>query len=129
MAFQMSRARDKVRVDYQEMSDFLERMPPPSGGHLEGGGKSIARENQEKLSANTVSLHGVHRYPEWSFQLNGYRQDWTQIKEYRPKGLDPHFVDRTFSEYAHEREQLKRLFERIRPQRQRPRRGLSDGSI
>ena len=127
LSLHLSTARETVKTNYAEMSAFLDRMPAPDGGMVEAAGKSISRENQSKLSEGSQLINGGFRYPEWCFSASEYRENWTEVTEYRPSGSNPHFVETTLAKYSLERVRLKRVFESLKPQRLRPIRGLTHG--
>ncbi|MBI3785026.1 MAG: VWA domain-containing protein [Deltaproteobacteria bacterium] len=66
-------------------------------------------------------------YDEWDFHITDYRQRWCRLLEISLQGDSGEFFNRTLSDYAAIIPEVRRQFQRIRPEMYRVVRGLEDG--
>ncbi len=66
-------------------------------------------------------------YDEWDYHIGDYRQRWCRLHEVPVEGDSGAFFNRTLSEYASVIPEVRRQFQRIRPEMYRVVRGLEDG--
>src|SRR5207248_10768588 len=66
-------------------------------------------------------------YDEWDYHIADYRQAWCRLREVAVDGDSGEFFNRTLSEYATVLPEVRRQFQRIRPEMYRTVRGLEDG--
>jgi len=66
-------------------------------------------------------------YDEWDYQIADYRQRWCRLLEMTVEGDSGEFFNHTLLEYAPLIPEVRRQFQRIRPEMYRTVRGLEDG--
>ncbi len=66
-------------------------------------------------------------YDEWDYHIGDYRQRWCRLLELTVDGDAGEFFNQTLSEYAGLIPEVRRQFQRIRPEMYRTIRGLEDG--
>ncbi len=66
-------------------------------------------------------------YDEWDFHIDDYRQRWCRLREIAVDGDAGEFFNRTLAEYAQLIPEVRRQFQRIRPEMYRIIKGLEDG--
>jgi len=66
-------------------------------------------------------------YDEWDYHISDYRQRWCRLREMALEGDAGEFFNRTLSDYAGLIPEVRRQFQRIRPEMYRTVRGLEDG--
>jgi len=66
-------------------------------------------------------------YDEWDYHISDYRQRWCRLREVSVEGDDGEFFTRTLSDYSRLIPEVRRQFQRIRPEMYRTVRGLEDG--
>jgi len=66
-------------------------------------------------------------YDEWDYHISDYRQRWCRLREVPVEGDSGEFFNRTLVEYASVIPEVRRQFQRIRPEMYRVVRGLEDG--
>jgi hypothetical protein len=66
-------------------------------------------------------------YDEWDYHIGDYRQRWCRLREVPVEGDSGEFFNRTLTEYARLIPEVRRQFQRIRPEMYRTVRGLEDG--
>jgi nitric oxide reductase NorD protein len=66
-------------------------------------------------------------YDEWDYQINDYRQRWCRLREVAVEDDAGEFFNRTLLDYAQLIPEVRRQFQRIRPEMYRTIKGLEDG--
>ncbi|MFI5397361.1 MAG: VWA domain-containing protein [Candidatus Binatia bacterium] len=66
-------------------------------------------------------------YDEWDYHIGDYRQRWCCLREVAVDGDSGEFFNRTLADYAGLIPEVRRQFQRIRPEMYRTVRGLEDG--
>jgi len=66
-------------------------------------------------------------YDEWDYHISDYRQRWCRLLELAVDGDSGEFYNQALSDYAHLIPEIRRQFQRIRPEMYRVVRGLEDG--
>jgi nitric oxide reductase NorD protein len=66
-------------------------------------------------------------YDEWDYHIGDYRQRWCRLREVPVDGDSGEFFNHTLAEYASLIPDVRRQFQRIRPEMYRTVRGLEDG--
>jgi hypothetical protein len=66
-------------------------------------------------------------YDEWDYQIRDYRERWCRLLEMAVEGDSGEFFNRTLVEYSELIPEVRRQFQRIRPEMYRTVRGLEDG--
>ena len=66
-------------------------------------------------------------YDEWDHAIGDYRSRWCRLLEVSPAGDSGEFFTRTLADYAKLLPEIRRQFQRIRPEMYRTIRGLEDG--
>jgi len=69
----------------------------------------------------------VFLYDEWDYHLSDYRARWCKLREISLDGDSGLFFNQTLDEYADLIPEIRRQFQRIRPEMYRMVRGLEDG--
>ena len=91
-------------------------------GDTETSGKRAPRRWLESRSNEPVFL-----YDEWDYHLGDYRPRWCKLREISLDGDSGLFFNQTLDEYATLIPEIRRQFQRIRPEMYRMVRGLEDG--
>jgi hypothetical protein len=66
-------------------------------------------------------------YDEWDYHIEDYRSRWCRLQEVSPDGDSGEFFNSTLNEYSRLIPEVRRQFQRIRPEMYRTVRGLEDG--
>jgi hypothetical protein len=66
-------------------------------------------------------------YDEWDYHIGDYRQRWCRLHEIAVEGDAGEFFHRTLADYARLIPEVRRQFQRIRPEMYRTVKGLEDG--
>lgn len=66
-------------------------------------------------------------YDEWDYQIGDYRQRWCRLRETAVDGDSGEFFQRTLGKYTWLIPELRRQFQRVRPEAYRTLKGLEDG--
>lgn len=66
-------------------------------------------------------------YDEWDYHISDYRQRWCRLREVPLEGDAGEFFNQTLADYAALIPEVRRQFQRIRPEMYRTVRGLEDG--
>jgi nitric oxide reductase NorD protein len=66
-------------------------------------------------------------YDEWDYHISDYRQRWCRLREMAVEGDAGEFFNRTLLDYARLIPEVRRQFQRIRPEMYRTVKGLEDG--
>jgi hypothetical protein len=91
-------------------------------GDGERTGKRAARGLRDSKGKEPVFL-----YDEWDYHLGDYRPRWCQLREIGLEGDSGLFFNQTLDQYAGLIPEIRRQFQRIRPEMYRMVRGLEDG--
>jgi len=113
-----------LAFDFQEASEFMDRMPPPGG----------PERNQEEghhpvLIKDTEPLEGEWCYPEWDFEMEDSKPDFTRVIELAPQATGSDFVRDVRHQYHAEIQEIKRVFSAIRLQNNHIERNQESGSL
>jgi nitric oxide reductase NorD protein len=100
-----------------DAGDASAAQPPPSAAQL-----AFAR-----LTARPSGSAQTYVYDEWDHTIGGYRSRHCRVHELEAQHDAGEFFDHTRRAYAALLSDVRRQFERIRPERYRPLRGLEDG--
>ncbi len=91
-------------------------------GDGDAGGRRIARRLRAEDSA------GEHfAYDEWDYHIGDYRSGWCRLYELSVAGDSGEFFNRALGDYARLIPEVRRQFQRVRPEMYRTVRGLEDG--
>src|SRR5262249_57853643 len=71
----------------------------------------------------------VFVYDEWDHVIDDYRPAWCQLREVALPGDSGLFFDRALARHAELVPEVRRHFQRLRPERYRPVYGLEDGEV
>ncbi|MDX2169040.1 MAG: hypothetical protein SF182_18375 [Deltaproteobacteria bacterium] len=91
-------------------------------GDTDGGPKRALRRLREE--AGDASYFA---YDEWDYHIDDYRSRWCKLYELAIEGDSGEFFTRTLGDYARLIPEIRRQFQRIRPEMYRVVRGLEDG--
>jgi len=69
----------------------------------------------------------VFYYDEWDYLIGDYRADWCQLRELHPGDDAGRFFHLALARHAPLVPEIRRHFQRVRPESYRPARGLEDG--
>jgi nitric oxide reductase activation protein len=106
--------RDGGSADAPPASSSL---PPPSA----------AQRAYARLTARPAASAQTYVYDEWDHTVGGYRSRHCRVHELPARHDAGEFFDHTRRSQASLLSEVRRQFERIRPERYRPLRGLEDG--
>lgn len=79
------------------------------------------------LRAFGIRETAVHLYDEWDHGIADYRRDWCQLREIALTGDSGLYFDGALARHAALVPEIRRHFQRLRPELYRPLRGLEDG--
>ena len=123
------RSRNKNQVqedfDFQEASEFMDRMEAPSGPKQE----SQEQQYHPTLIKNAHPLEGEWCYPEWDVDLQDEKPNFTKVMELLTMEKESDFVGQTKTLYRHEILQIRRIFSAVRPKESQIERNLDSGSV
>ena len=111
--------------DFQEASEFMDRMPAPAGPHQEKQNHTL----HPMLTEDSEPLEGKWCYPEWDMDLQDEKPNFTMVMELRPSSNGSDFVQQTKYSYRREIVQIRRMFSALRPQENRLERHLDSGVL
>ena len=127
----LQKARQRVKMNFKEVSDFMDRMPGPSGPIREDGklddSQKVEQNIPKKLLEQVEKLPDTWLYPEWDFKIEDTKPNWTQVHEFRVESTSLQFCSEVLSQYSTQIKQLRRVFEALRPDETRRYRGVDDG--
>lgn len=98
-----------------------------------GGGErpdqivAAEREHVLALSRGAREARGVFLYDEWDHEIGDYRVAWCQVHELGLGDDDAGFFSETLQRYQDVLPEVRRQFQRVKPQGYRTIRGLMDG--
>lgn len=125
--------REVDGLTYEEMADFLERMPAPSGPMQETDDR-VERPNLPVGDTTGQALEadaepGVVRllYPEWDLGIEDYKPRWVRLTEYRLQPGNLSFVEDVRRRHGALIGRIRRSFEALRPEEIRRLKGVPDG--
>lgn len=111
------------------INDLLGKLPQDQLEELrqlldDGGGNQRARPRRwlEQRTQGTAFY-----YDEWDYHISDYRQRWCRLLEVPVEGDAGEFFNQTLLDYATLIPDVRRQFQRIRPEMYRVVRGLEDG--
>ncbi len=102
-------------------SDQLEELRQMLGDPAEGIRRTVARFRDERTDA------GYFSYDEWDYHIDDYRSRWCRLYEVNLDGDSGEFFNQALGDYARLIPEVRRQFQRIRPEMYRVVRGLEDG--
>jgi len=97
--------------------------PGASEGATEAGTAQEAVRRGHRGGADQDAFE----YDEWDYQIRDYRPRWCRLQELALGGDAGEFFQETLARYADLLPEVRRQFQRIRPERYRKVRGLEDG--
>ena len=105
-------------------------------------GKRLAEAGDDPVPPATVPRDRLRRgprpaaadaavfvYDEWDHVIDDYRPAWCQLREIELPGDSGLFFDRALARHADLVPEVRRHFQRLRPERYRPVLGLEDGEV
>ncbi|MFP6665435.1 MAG: VWA domain-containing protein [Deltaproteobacteria bacterium] len=100
-----------------------------SGGGGEAGGEAAGHTPQDTLALarGARESKGVFVYDEWDHEIGDYRVGWCQVHELGLRDDDPSFFSDTLARYQDVLPEVRRQFQRVKPEGYRTIRGLLDG--
>jgi len=111
------------------VSDLLGKLPQDQLDEIrelldDGSGSQRARPRRwlEQRTKGTAFY-----YDEWDYHISDYRQRWCRLLEIPVEGDSGEFFNQTLMDYASVIPDVRRQFQRIRPEMYRVVRGLEDG--
>jgi hypothetical protein len=111
------------------ITDLLGKIPAATLARLremlaavDAGGRQPARPARESGPAGACFF-----YDEWDHELGDYRSRWCRLHEVVLEGDSGEFFSATLSDYARVVPEVRRQFQRLRPEMYRTIRGLEDG--
>jgi nitric oxide reductase NorD protein len=111
------------------ITDLLGKLPPEELEEL----RRLLKEPGDadrRAPRRWLERHGegaCFYYDEWDYHIDDYRQRWCRLREVAVDGDSGEFFNRTLAEYAQLIPEVRRQFQRIRPEMYRMVKGLEDG--
>jgi hypothetical protein len=111
------------------ITDLLGKLPPEQLEEL----RRLLKEpgdTDRRAPRRWLERHGegaCFYYDEWDYHIDDYRQRWCRLREVAVDGDSGEFFTRTLAEYAQLIPEVRRQFQRIRPEMYRMVKGLEDG--
>ena len=102
-------------------SEQLEELRRMLGDPDEGTRRAIKRFRDERSDS------GYFSYDEWDYHIDDYRSRWCRLYEVNLDGDSGEFFNQALGDYARLIPEVRRQFQRIRPEMYRVVRGLEDG--
>jgi nitric oxide reductase NorD protein len=87
------------------------------------------REALRRMPRPAPADAAVFVYDEWDHVIDDYRPAWCQLREIELPGDSGLFFDRALARHADLVPEVRRHFQRLRPERYRPVHGLEDGEV
>ena len=121
------------RVKVMRSEEALDATGLFVAGLTGGGGErpdqisNAEREHVFALSRGAREARGVFLYDEWDHEIGDYRVSWCQVHELGLGDDDPGFFSETLQRYQDVLPEVRRQFQRVKPQGYRTIRGLLDG--
>ena len=101
-------------------------LPPASGGEAaEGAPDTVVGTKRGRKGV--VEADRCFEYDEWDYSIRDYRMRWCRLEEIALAGDAGEFFQDTLGRYADVLPEVRRQFQRLRPERYRTVRGLEDG--
>ena len=107
----------------QLLGKQLGELPPRLPGHTDG-----LRGVRSAMPNRPGDGHAVFLYDEWDHRISDYRPNWCRLHEIDVAEDAGVFYERTLATHAALVPELRRHFQRVRPELYRILRGLEDGS-
>lgn len=111
------------------ITDLLGKLPPEALAELRrmlhdsgGADRPPPRRWLERRGEGTAFY-----YDEWDYQLGDYRPRWCRLREVAVTGDSGEFFSRALGDYAGLIPEVRRQFQRLRPEMYRTVKGLEDG--
>lgn len=111
------------------ITDLLGKLPPEQLEELRRLLKGPG-ETDRRAPRRWLERHGegaCFYYDEWDYHIDDYRQRWCRLREVAVDGDSGEFFTRTLADYAQLIPEVRRQFQRIRPEMYRMVKGLEDG--
>jgi hypothetical protein len=105
---------------------FARDLPSPSSVASEGEGEEGPLEATRR-GRRGVQGQRAFEYDEWDYSIRDYRARWCRLEEVVLAGDAGEFFQDTLSRYADVLPEVRRQFQRLRPERYLKVRGLEDG--
>jgi hypothetical protein len=99
---------------------------PPSRGQDEGESEVSIHDGTRRVRRGVADRAGFD-YDEWDYQIRDYRSRWCHLEEIHLAGDAGEFFQDTLARYADLLPEVRRQFQRLRPERYLKVRGLEDG--
>jgi nitric oxide reductase activation protein len=124
---ELSRQKAK-EIDFRETSEFLDRNPGVSAPkESEDDDKDSTTDFAMELSKNMEALDGEFTYPEWDIRIEDWKLNWSRVREFiLPSDLGA-FQKAFWGEYNQEIQRVKRVFQALRLEQEKPVKRLWDG--
>ena len=111
------------------ITDLLGKLPPEQLEELrrllQESGDSDRRGPRRWLERHGEGA--CFYYDEWDYHIDDYRQRWCRLREVAVNGDSGEFFNRTLAEHAQLIPEVRRQFQRMRPEMYRMVKGLEDG--
>ncbi len=105
------------------VSDLAGKLPRERAAELQG----LLRRAQARAPLAAAESEGALAYDEWDYQIGDYRHAWCHLTEVVLESDTGDFFHRTLATHADLLPEVRRQFQRIRPERYRIVHGLEDG--
>ena len=112
-------------ADRESAGIFARGLSIAADGDAEEEAGGAEEEGSSRSSKPTV--RGGFEYDEWDYEITDYRRRWCLLEEVVLPGDAGEFFQQTLERYADLLPEVRRQFQRIRPERYRKVRGLEDG--
>ena len=125
----LAELRKRSRFDFQEASEFLDRMPGP-GGPLREDGRVLEAPEQMKnpqLAEDCDPLPDAFLYSEWDHSIDDYKPEWVQLREFIVHPRGGAYAEQIQLEHGAEIARVRRVFEALKPENLKRQRGLEAG--
>jgi hypothetical protein len=111
------------------ISDLIGKVPQPLLDELRQQLEEAPRSDRPPMrrSLERRGEGASFYYDEWDYQIRDYRERWCRLLEMAVEGDSGEFFNRTLLEYSELIPEVRRQFQRIRPEMYRTVRGLEDG--
>lgn len=126
LRFQQGRA-DSVEALGLYISDLLDKLPLDQRETVRRWMSEESRNTSARRFLESRSRGSEFYYDEWDYQIQDYRRAWCRLVELPVEGDSGEFFLRTLEEYSDVLPQVRREFQKVRPDQYRFVRGLESG--
>jgi len=107
------------------IDDLAGKLPRERMAELQGALRDVRGRRRESLPPSDTA--GELVYDEWDYRIGDYRTAWCHLRELPLESDTGDFFHRTVAQHADLLPEVRRQFQRIRPERYRVVHGLEDG--